>query len=258
MRSPFRPSVLPDPAILDNHRPLIRSLQRRGLFRGGVSLGALTLLTGCDISNDSAIDHALRAVSAFNDRVQAALFDPNKLAPEYPASMVLKPPRFNAYFPNRRPPAGERRHVAARARRADRQQAALDPPAARRLAGTRDDHPPRLRRGLGLYRPMVRRAAPQLPRARWRRPEGQIRRLQDRRRLPEQHRHGDRAAPADPARHQIRRRDHRPTRTAIRSACACRPSSATKTRNGSPRSRSPTPTRAATGKTSVSTGLAGI
>ncbi len=41
---------------------------------------------------------ALRAISAFNDGVQAALFDPNKLAPEYPASMVLKPPRFNAYY----------------------------------------------------------------------------------------------------------------------------------------------------------------
>ena len=98
MRSPFRPARVPDPAILDNHRPLIRSLERRGLLRGGVSLGALTMLTGCDVGNDSAVGQALRAVSALNDRVQAALFDPNKLAPEYPASQVLKPPRFNAYF----------------------------------------------------------------------------------------------------------------------------------------------------------------
>ncbi len=99
MRSPFRPSKLPDPAVLDNHRKLIHALERRGLIRGGLSLGALTLLTGCDISNNGAVETALRAISSFNDRVQAAIFDPNKLAPEYPASMVLKPPRFNAYFP---------------------------------------------------------------------------------------------------------------------------------------------------------------
>jgi DMSO/TMAO reductase YedYZ molybdopterin-dependent catalytic subunit len=98
MRSPFRPAVPPDPAILDNHRPMIRSLQRRGLLRGGLSLGTLTMLTGCDVSDDGSIETALRAISSFNDRVQALLFDPDKLAPEYPASQVLKPPRFNAYY----------------------------------------------------------------------------------------------------------------------------------------------------------------
>ncbi len=98
MKSPFRPARLPDPGILDNHRPLIRSLQRRGLLRGGLSLGALTMLTGCDVSDDSSIESALRAVSSFNDRVQGLLFDPNKLAPTYSEAEVLKPPRFNAYY----------------------------------------------------------------------------------------------------------------------------------------------------------------
>ena len=98
MKSPFRPAQLPDARILDDHRPLIRSLERRGLIRGGLSLGALTMLTGCDVSDSSAVGKALRAISSFNDGVQAALFNPNKLAPEYPASMVQKPPRFNAYY----------------------------------------------------------------------------------------------------------------------------------------------------------------
>ena len=98
MRSMFRPRRRPDRAILDDHRPLIASMERRGLIRGGLSLGALTLLTGCDVSNEGAVEKALRAVSGFNDEVQALLFDPNKLAPTYPASMVLKPPRFNAYY----------------------------------------------------------------------------------------------------------------------------------------------------------------
>ena len=98
MKSPFRPAQAPDPAILDNHRPMIRSLQRRGLLRGGLSLGALTMLTGCKLEDNDAIRSALQAVSGFNDRVQALLFDPNKLAPTYAASQVLKPPRFNATF----------------------------------------------------------------------------------------------------------------------------------------------------------------
>jgi DMSO/TMAO reductase YedYZ molybdopterin-dependent catalytic subunit len=98
MRSPFRPAKLPDPAILDDHRPLIRSLERRRLIRGGLSLGALTMLTGCDVSSQASVQKGLRLISAWNDRVQAALFDPTHLAPTYPASMILKPPKFNAYY----------------------------------------------------------------------------------------------------------------------------------------------------------------
>ena len=98
MRSWFRPAAIPDRGVLDNHRPLIASLQRRGLIRGGLSLGALTMLTGCDVGTPAPIDSALRRISAMNDDVQALLFDPNKLAPTFPASMVLKPPKFNAYY----------------------------------------------------------------------------------------------------------------------------------------------------------------
>ena len=98
MRSPFRPAMMPDPAVLGDHRPLIRSLERRGLIRGSLSLGALTMLTGCDVSTSGAVEQGLRAISAFNDDIQALLFDSAHLAPTYPASMVLKPPKFNAYF----------------------------------------------------------------------------------------------------------------------------------------------------------------
>lgn len=98
MRSPFRPDAVPDAAILDDHKPLIRSLERRGLIRGGLSLGALVMLTGCDVKRPEAVESALLAISRFNDEVQALLFDPNKLAPTYPASMILRPPKFNAYY----------------------------------------------------------------------------------------------------------------------------------------------------------------
>ena len=98
MKSLFRPPQVPDPALLDNHKPLLRSLERRGLIRGGLSLGALTMLTGCDLSRPKAVDAALLAISRLNDGVQELLFDPTKLAPTYPASMVLNPPKFNAYY----------------------------------------------------------------------------------------------------------------------------------------------------------------
>ena len=98
MRSPFRPDKIPDATILDDHRSLIKSLERRGLIRGGLSLGALAMLTGCDVERPASVEAALLAISRLNDGVQALLFDPNKLAPTYPTSMVLKPPKFNAYY----------------------------------------------------------------------------------------------------------------------------------------------------------------
>ena len=98
MKSLFRPHDAPDASVLDLHRPLIRSLERRGLLRGGLSLGALVMLTGCNVKRPESVQQALLAISRLNDKVQALLFDPNRLAPTYPASMILRPPKFNAYY----------------------------------------------------------------------------------------------------------------------------------------------------------------
>ena len=98
MRSLNRPDASPDPAILDNHRSRVAEVERRLMLRGGLSLGLLTLLTGCSPESNHEIDAGLRAISSFNDWVQGLLFNPNKLAPTYAASQVLNPPRFNAYY----------------------------------------------------------------------------------------------------------------------------------------------------------------
>ena len=61
------------------------NLQRRLFLRHGLSFGALTMLSGCDvITNTSPVDAFLRAIGRFNDGVQAVLFNPRKLAPTYP------------------------------------------------------------------------------------------------------------------------------------------------------------------------------
>jgi DMSO/TMAO reductase YedYZ molybdopterin-dependent catalytic subunit len=80
-------------------KPELRKLERRLFLRGSFSLGALTLLSGCDLTDGDAVDRALWAMSRFNDRVQAALFNPNRLAATFPASAITKPFPFNAYYP---------------------------------------------------------------------------------------------------------------------------------------------------------------
>ena len=71
----------------------------RRWFLHGASLGALTLLTGCDIIDSDAAEGTLRRISKFNDGVQAWLFNPNTLAPEYPESRITRPFPFNGYYP---------------------------------------------------------------------------------------------------------------------------------------------------------------
>jgi DMSO/TMAO reductase YedYZ molybdopterin-dependent catalytic subunit len=88
------PAVRPDEIKAD-----LKKLDRRLFLRSGLSLGALSLLTGCDLSTDDGVDSALRAMLRFNDRVQAALFNPNRLAKTYPVSAITRPFRFNAFYP---------------------------------------------------------------------------------------------------------------------------------------------------------------
>lgn len=78
--------VMPDPA-------------RRSFLRGAASLGALTMLTGCDVVDSFSAEKVLRKISEFNDGAQALLFDPNRLAPTYPESAITRPFPFNAYYP---------------------------------------------------------------------------------------------------------------------------------------------------------------
>jgi DMSO/TMAO reductase YedYZ molybdopterin-dependent catalytic subunit len=102
IRSPtpsiFRPRKSLDQSALEENKALVADINRRNILRGTMSLGALTLLTGCDVSERPAVQSVLRAVSAWNDRVQQLIFRPNHLAPTFSETQVVKPPRFNAYY----------------------------------------------------------------------------------------------------------------------------------------------------------------
>jgi DMSO/TMAO reductase YedYZ molybdopterin-dependent catalytic subunit len=80
------------------------SPSRRRMLGNGLSLGALTLLTGCDISDNDAVQASLAAMSRWNDRVQAALFSGQRLAPEFAESQAVKKFRYNAWFPPEQAP----------------------------------------------------------------------------------------------------------------------------------------------------------
>jgi DMSO/TMAO reductase YedYZ molybdopterin-dependent catalytic subunit len=91
------PGVDPKLLIRDASK-LVPVPSRRVFLRGATSLGALTFLTGCDIVDSDSAEHTLLAISKFNDRVQALMFQPHKLAPTYPESAITKPFPFNAYY----------------------------------------------------------------------------------------------------------------------------------------------------------------
>jgi DMSO/TMAO reductase YedYZ molybdopterin-dependent catalytic subunit len=82
----------------DHRRGLVLA-SRRLFLRGTLSIGALSLLTGCNLEDDDAVDRVLSAMSRWNDRVQAALFSAARLAPIYSEADITDPFPFNAYYP---------------------------------------------------------------------------------------------------------------------------------------------------------------
>lgn len=85
-------------AMLADALRQIQQPSRRLFLQRSLTLGGLSLLTGCNINDPSSIETALTAVSRMNDRVQGWLFDPHKLAPTYPDAMITRPFPFNAYY----------------------------------------------------------------------------------------------------------------------------------------------------------------
>ena len=78
--------------------PQIEDRSRRSFLMRGLTLGGVALLSGCNITDNDSVETALSSMSRLNDRVQGWLFNPNALAPTYPASMITRPFPFNAFY----------------------------------------------------------------------------------------------------------------------------------------------------------------
>ena len=76
----------------------LENSSRRAFGEQILSLGTLSLLSGCALTDNDSAEKMLMSVSRWNDRVQAFLFDPDKLAPIYPESMITNPFPFNAFY----------------------------------------------------------------------------------------------------------------------------------------------------------------
>jgi len=75
-RSIFRPRKPSEQSVMKENRVLVDEINRRNVLRGAVSLGALTMLTGCDPSENDKLQAFMRAVSSWNDRAQSLIFRP--------------------------------------------------------------------------------------------------------------------------------------------------------------------------------------
>ena len=84
--------------LLKAEAPRVENIERRLFMRNTLSLGALAMLGGCDALNADATSDLLMAMSQWNDRAQAFLFNPSKLAPVYTEADITDPFPFNAYY----------------------------------------------------------------------------------------------------------------------------------------------------------------
>ncbi len=95
---PARIQLMDKDAIFKDALKAMPAPARRLFLGRAVTLGGLSMLTGCTVVNEDSAEKLLMKVSRFNDKVQGWLFDPNKLAPTYPDSMITRPFPFNAVY----------------------------------------------------------------------------------------------------------------------------------------------------------------
>jgi len=90
--------ILDKAIIVQEAFRVLPSPARRLYMKRAVTLGGLSLLTGCTVTDEQSAERMLAKISRLNDNFQGWLFDPNKLAPTYPESMITRPFPFNAYY----------------------------------------------------------------------------------------------------------------------------------------------------------------
>lgn len=89
-----KPPVKLEPA----QRTQLVNMQRRLFLRSGLTIGAMSMLSGCNLEDGDQVDKVLWAMSRWNDKVQAWLFSGQRLAPVYSEAKLTQPFPFNAYY----------------------------------------------------------------------------------------------------------------------------------------------------------------
>ena len=82
--------------------------ERRLFLKRAAGLGTVAALTGVAIVDGPSAEQALKAMSQFNDRVQAWLYDPKRIARTFGEADITRPFPFNAFYePDAAPEADE-------------------------------------------------------------------------------------------------------------------------------------------------------
>ena len=138
-------------------------LTRRRFISGGASLGALTLLTGCDVTDSFSAEAMLKQVSKFNDGVQALIFNPNAHGADLPGKRNYETVPVQRLLRSRRRADRRRQELEARSARSGREQEILDAGRALPVAAGQAGHASHLRRRLERDRKLDRDAAARFP-----------------------------------------------------------------------------------------------
>ena len=76
---------------LEPFRKKLEAIERRSFLKQSLSIGALSMVSGCTLKDEDAIDKVLWGMSRWNDRIQSFLFSPEKLAQTYTEAEITKP-----------------------------------------------------------------------------------------------------------------------------------------------------------------------
>ncbi|RYF68461.1 MAG: molybdopterin-binding protein [Comamonadaceae bacterium] len=101
LQRPALPGVDAQAALAEARHLIGRRVEqpaRRAFLQRTLTLGGLSMLTGCSITDNASVEAALTRISQFNDQVQGWIFDPKQLAQTYPESMITRPFPFNAFY----------------------------------------------------------------------------------------------------------------------------------------------------------------
>lgn len=89
----------PSQKILLPRTKQVKNIERRFFMGRALSFGALSMLAGCNVADDSKAQSILDAMSRWNDGVQQAIFGAtNQLATTYTEADITDQFPFNAYY----------------------------------------------------------------------------------------------------------------------------------------------------------------
>ena len=116
LQRPLLPGVDAQAALAEARQLIGRRVEqpaRRAFLQRTLTLGGLSMLTGCSISDNAGVEAALTRISQFNDQVQGLDLRPHATGADLPGVHDHAALPVQRLLRRRRDPPGGRRHVPA-------------------------------------------------------------------------------------------------------------------------------------------------